>query len=94
MLSALILAGALVLLLTHQDNTRAVAAQLRRLPATSLAAAFAFVLAQIAFQGLRLWAVFPRRFRVGPGRVLHAFTLGEWLNMFVPARSGDAVKIL
>jgi uncharacterized membrane protein YbhN (UPF0104 family) len=93
-LSALIVLGTIVLIATHENNMHAVAAQLRHLPPSSLAAAFAFVLAQIACQGLRLWAVFPRRFAMGPGRVLHAFTLGEWLNMFVPARSGDAVKIL
>ncbi len=78
---------------THPEYARAVLARLTLLPVSSLAGAFLFILAQLAFQSLRLWAVIPRALGLGPRRAAGAFMLGEWLNIFTPARAGDALKV-
>jgi uncharacterized membrane protein YbhN (UPF0104 family) len=94
LLSALIAAGGTALLMTHADGARPVLAQLRRLPRITLTVAFALILTQVVLQSLRLWAVVPRALALGVGRVVHAFMLGEWVNIFVPARTGDALKVV
>lgn len=94
LLSALIAAGGTALLATHTTGARAVLAQLRHVPLITLAIAFSLILAQIVCQSLRLWAVVPRALALGVGLVAHAFVLGEWVNSLVPARAGDALKIV
>jgi len=93
-LAAVVLVVAGVLLATHPAQTRAVLSQLRRLPAWALAGAFGLILTQLACQGMRLWAVVPRNLSLGPGRVVSDWAAGEWVNMFAPARAGDALKVL
>jgi uncharacterized membrane protein YbhN (UPF0104 family) len=83
-----------VLLVTRGDGAPRVLAQLRLLPRITLAVAFALIVIQVALQSLRLWAVVPRALALGVGRVVQAFVLGEWLNIFAPARSGDALKVV
>jgi uncharacterized membrane protein YbhN (UPF0104 family) len=56
--------------------------------------AFLLILAQLAFQSLRQWAVVPRDLGLSLFQVVHAFVLGEWLNIFTPARAGDALKVV
>jgi uncharacterized membrane protein YbhN (UPF0104 family) len=91
-LPVVVVAGGAVYLAAHRDGARAILEQLGRLPAVVLAAALASVLAQMAFQSLRLWAAVPAGLGLTMGRVLRAWALGEWLNIFVPARGGDALK--
>lgn len=94
LLSGVVVSGTAVVIATHPDQARAVLSQLTRLPASALAAAFALIMVQLACQSLRLWAVVPRALGLGPGRVAHAWALGEWLNIFTPARTGDALKVV
>ena len=60
----------------------------------ALGGALALVLCQVGLQAARLWAIVPRDVAARPGRVAHAFTLGEWTNIFTPARAGDALKVV
>jgi uncharacterized membrane protein YbhN (UPF0104 family) len=52
------------------------------------------VLCQLGFQAVRLWTILPRDLPLPLGRTAHAFALGEWLNLFTPARGGDALKVV
>ena len=51
-----------------------------------------WVLLQTACQILRLWFLLPGGGKLSLGRVAYAFSLGQWINSFVPARAGDVVK--
>jgi uncharacterized membrane protein YbhN (UPF0104 family) len=94
LLSAIVAVGTGIVLATHPAQVRAALSQLMRLPVSALAGAFVLVLGQLTFQSLRQWAVVPRDLALGPVRVAHAFVLGEWLNGFAPARTGDALKVV
>lgn len=94
LLSALIAAGGVALLVTRADGAPRVLEQLQHLPRITLTVAFVLIVTQVVLQSLRLWAVVPRALALGVGRVVHAFVLGEWLNIFAPARSGDALKVV
>ena len=94
LLSVLIAAGGAVLLATHASGAHAVLVQLHRLPLITLIVAFGLIVTQVVFQSLRLWAVVPRALALGVGRVAHAFVIGEWVNSLIPARAGDALKIV
>jgi uncharacterized membrane protein YbhN (UPF0104 family) len=60
----------------------------------SAIAAFFLVLGQISAQALRMWAIIPRDTPLSVARVGYIFTVGDWTNIFIPARGGDALKIL
>jgi uncharacterized membrane protein YbhN (UPF0104 family) len=94
LLSAIVAAGTAIVLATHPAQVRATLSQLMRLPMSALGGAFVMVLGQLTFQSLRQWAVVPRDMALGPVRVAYAFLWGEWLNVLVPARTGDALKIV
>jgi uncharacterized membrane protein YbhN (UPF0104 family) len=94
LLSAIVAVSTGIVLATHPGQVRAALSQLSRLPLSALAGAFVMVLGQLTVQSLRLWAVVPRDLALGPVRVAHAFVLGEWLNVFAPARTGDALKVV
>jgi len=51
-------------------------------------------LCQLGLQALRLWSILPRHAALTPARTAHAFALGEWVNIFTPARAGDALKVV
>jgi uncharacterized membrane protein YbhN (UPF0104 family) len=87
-------AGAGVILATHRDQTREVWNNLTGVPVAALATAFALVLGQLTGQACRLWAILPRDVALTLGRTAYAFTVGEWLNIFAPARAGDALKVV
>lgn len=68
--------------------------QLSLVPRAAVLVALLLALFQVACQACRLWAILPRAGAVSIPRAAHAFTLGEWANIFTPARAGDALKVL
>lgn len=92
--SAALLGAVGVVLATHQDRAGEVWTDLTAVPVSSLAAAALFVLCQWSCQTLRLWAVIPEDAALTIGRAAYAFSVGEWLNIFTPARAGDALKVV
>ncbi len=63
-------------------------------PPAAIALVVALTLCQLGLQALRLWAILPRHAALTPVRTAHAFTMGEWANIFTPARAGDALKVV
>jgi uncharacterized membrane protein YbhN (UPF0104 family) len=94
LVSAVMVAGAAAIFATHRDQTRELWNNLTGVPAAALATAFGLVLCQLACQACRLWAILPRDVALTLGRTAYAFTVGEWLNIFAPARAGDALKVV
>lgn len=90
---AMLLAAIAAAVVTHRDQTRAVWTSLTGVPASALVTALVLVLCQVGLQAVRLWTILPRDAPLTLGRVAHAFTLGEWANIFAPARAGDALKV-
>ncbi len=60
---------------------------------TALIALF-FVCLQTGCQILRLWWLLPENGVLTLGRVSYVFSVGQFLNSFVPARAGDVVKMM
>jgi len=54
------------------------------------------VLAQVFFQIHRMWFLFPKEEGARPHwfKVAYAFSLGQLVNSFLPARAGDVVKVV
>jgi uncharacterized membrane protein YbhN (UPF0104 family) len=94
LLSICLVAGLAVLLATHRQQARALWSSLTTVPPTALAVVLLLVLCQLAFQAVRLWTVRPRGVALSLGQTAYAFALGEWLNLFTPARGGDALKVV
>lgn len=67
---------------------------LRAVPPAAIALVLLLALCQLGLQALRLWAILPRHVALTPARTAHAFTMGEWVNLFTPARAGDALKVV
>ncbi|PYO98388.1 MAG: hypothetical protein DMD60_04350 [Gemmatimonadetes bacterium] len=67
---------------------------LSSVPPAAIALVLLLALCQLALQALRLWAILPRHVALTLARTAHAFTLGEWVNLFTPARAGDALKVV
>jgi len=88
------LGGVAVLSAVHRDQAHEVWTNVIHVPPLSLAGALLLVLCQLAFQALRLWAILPRDAPLTLGRTAYAFTVGEWCNIFAPARAGDALKVV
>jgi uncharacterized membrane protein YbhN (UPF0104 family) len=59
-----------------------------------LATALLLILAQVGAQAMRFWAIIPRDTGTSPLRAAYIFTVGDWTNIFLPARGGDALKVL
>ena len=89
-----LVAGLVVMLATHRQQARALWGCLTAVPPAVLAVVLLLVLCQLAFQALRLWTILPRGVALPLGQTAHAFALGEWLNIFTPARGGDALKVV
>jgi uncharacterized membrane protein YbhN (UPF0104 family) len=94
LVSAAMAAGAAAILVTHRDETSELWSSLTGVPVAALATAFGLVLCQLSCQACRLWAILPRDVALTLGRTAYAFTVGEWLNIFAPARAGDALKVV
>lgn len=90
----MVLAAIVLVAATHPDLTRQFAQNLATLSLAPLATALLLILAQISAQSMRFWAIIPRDTGTGPLRAAHIFTAGDWTNIFVPARGGDALKVL
>ena len=86
--------AAAVVLVTHPDQAHDVWKTLARVPISSLAGALLLILSQFGFQSFRLWTLIPRDVALSLGRTAYAFAIGEWFNIFTPARAGDALKVL
>jgi len=94
LLSISLVAGLAVVLATHRQQARALWGSLTAVPPAALAVVLLLVLCQLAFQAVRLWTILPRGVALPLGQTAHAFALGEWLNIFTPARGGDAFKVV
>ncbi|HUL48676.1 MAG TPA: lysylphosphatidylglycerol synthase transmembrane domain-containing protein [Gemmatimonadales bacterium] len=94
MVTALVWGGCAIVLVAHWDQSREIWHSLTRVPLWSLAVAFLLVLGQWGFQSLRLWAILPRGVAASLARTAYAFAIGEWVNIFIPARGGDALKVV
>jgi glycosyltransferase 2 family protein len=92
--SSLVACGAGLLAVTHPEQVRAFAHTLARLSPLSIALAFSLILAQVSAQALRMWAIIPRDTPLTVIRAGYIFTVGDWTNIFVPARGGDALKVV
>lgn len=92
--SAIVLAGAVVLAVSHRDRARDVWQAVARLPVPALGGALLLVLAQFGCQASRLWALVPSRVGLTWRRAARAFAVGEWTNIVAPARAGDALKVV
>ncbi len=92
LVSPLLALGAIYLARAHGGEARAVLHDLAAIPLWAAGAAFLLILLQLTLQSLRQWSVVPRPMGLGPLRVMRAFMLGEWLNMFAPARGGDVFR--
>jgi uncharacterized membrane protein YbhN (UPF0104 family) len=94
LISAVMLGGVVVVLAVRQEQARAVWTSLTGVSPTLLAVVLLLVFSQLGLQAVRLWTILPRDVAVTLGRTAYAFTLGEWLNIFTPARAGDALKVV
>lgn len=92
--SGLVVCGAALLAITHPEQMRAFAHTLARLSPLSIALALSLILAQVSAQALRMWAIMPRDTPLSVLRAGYIFTVGDWTNIFVPARGGDALKVV
>lgn len=92
--SLVVLAALALVAVTHPDLTRQFAQNLASLSPAPLAIAFLLILVQVSAQGMRFWAIIPRDTGTSALRAAYIFTVGDWTNIFVPARGGDALKVL
>jgi uncharacterized membrane protein YbhN (UPF0104 family) len=92
--SVVVLAAVVLVALTHPDLTRQFTQNLATLSFAPLATAFLLILAQVGAQAMRFWAIIPRDSAPSPLRAAYIFTVGDWTNIFFPARGGDALKVL
>lgn len=53
-----------------------------------------WILLQSLSQMLRLWCLFPREARLSFITIAKAFSVGQFLNSFLPARAGDIAKVV
>lgn len=92
--SAALLAGVAAVSFTHQAEARAVWQELTLVPIGWVGAALLLILCQAACQACRLWAILPQDAALSIARTAYAFSIGEWANIFAPARAGDALKVV
>jgi glycosyltransferase 2 family protein len=92
--SAAVAGGIVLLAVTHREETREFWQDANRLSLIAVISACLLILGQVSFQALRMWAVIPRDSPLSVARIGYIFTVGDWTNIFIPARGGDALKIL
>src|SRR5262249_35482314 len=85
---------ALLLFAATRIHFGAVVARLGAFAPTALIAAAIAGLVHIAAQIARLWFVFPLGKRPRFLSVARAFGFGQFVNMCLPARAGDVVKVV
>src|SRR5260370_3488545 len=78
----------------HRDQAHAGWTSLTGVSPSLLALVLLLVFCQLGLQAVRLWTILPRDVALTLGRTAYAVTLGEWLNIFTPARAGDALKVV
>ncbi|HMA45485.1 MAG TPA: lysylphosphatidylglycerol synthase transmembrane domain-containing protein [Gemmatimonadales bacterium] len=94
LLSAFVLGGVAYLGVTHPEQVHGFAKTLSHLSPLSVGIAFVLILGQVSAQALRMWAIIPRDTPLGVLRAGYVFTVGDLTNILVPARGGDALKVL
>jgi uncharacterized membrane protein YbhN (UPF0104 family) len=94
LVSAALVAAAAVILVAHRERLTEAWNAAAELPTSALGGAFLLVLSQLGLQACRLWALTPRDARLPFWSGARAFTMGEWANIFTPARAGDALKVM
>jgi len=82
------------LLLQQRDLVQEVFASLSRLAPAAVVQALLLVIVQVLCQGLRFSMLVPSDVGASRLSVLRAFSVGEVFNALVPARVGDAVKVI
>jgi uncharacterized membrane protein YbhN (UPF0104 family) len=88
------LGTALVVLAASGLGLRGAVGRVGSFSAWALLAAVVVGLAHVAAQVLRLWSVFPPHCRPDLGTVARGFGFGQLMNMCLPARAGDVVKVV
>jgi uncharacterized membrane protein YbhN (UPF0104 family) len=86
--------GVVLLFAIHPDLARELGRNLTAFRVSSLAVALLLVLTQVSLQSLRFWAVIPEDAGIGVLDAARIFTLGDWANLFAPARGGDVLKMV
>lgn len=92
--SVVVLAAVALVAVTHPELTRQFARNLASLSFAPLALALLLILAQVSAQAMRFWAIIPRDTGTSALRASYIFTVGDWTNIFLPARGGDALKVV
>ncbi len=92
--SLVVLAAIVLVAATHPALTHQFWQNLASLSLAPLATALLLILAQVSAQAMRFWAIIPRDTAPGALRGAYIFTVGDWTNIFLPARGGDALKVL
>jgi 2-polyprenyl-3-methyl-5-hydroxy-6-metoxy-1,4-benzoquinol methylase/uncharacterized membrane protein YbhN (UPF0104 family) len=81
------------LAITNRPSGAATLETLKRFSALALGGAFALAVVQNALQTTRLWLLLPGARRLPWWSIFRSFSLGQFVNNYVPARAGDFVKI-
>lgn len=92
--SLVLLAAIALVAATHPELTRQFFQNLASLSLAPLATALLLILAQATAQAMRFWSIIPRDIAPSALRGAYIFTVGDWTNIFLPARGGDALKVV
>jgi uncharacterized membrane protein YbhN (UPF0104 family) len=92
--SVLVAVATGIVLATQREHGRTILHDLGTVSMSALTAAFLCIVGQWSCQILRLWALVPSSIPLTLGRTAYAYAVGSWFNILVPARAGDAVKVV
>jgi uncharacterized membrane protein YbhN (UPF0104 family) len=92
--SLAVIAGVALIAVTHREETRQFWRDLRSLSPIAVATALVLILAQVTLQALRMWAIAPADAGLRVIRAGYIFAVGDWTNIFIPVRGGDALKVV
>src|SRR5437762_3175036 len=92
--SLAVIGGVALIAVTHREETRQFWRDLRNLSPIAVVTASVLILAQVSLQALRMWAIAPADAGLRVIRAGYIFAVGDWINIFIPVRGGDAVKVV
>jgi uncharacterized protein (TIRG00374 family) len=90
----ILIIGASFLLFSKDLNLRDAYHSFDRVDPLMVLLAFGAVIGQVTLQACRFWILFPKTLRPSFGELLRIFSFGQWMNIFIPARAGDVMKVL
>ena len=88
--SLAVIGGVALIAVTHREETRQFWRDLRNLSPIAVVTASVLILAQVSLQALRMWAIAPAVAGLRVIRAGYIFAVGDWINIFIPVRGGDA----